>query len=111
MQCLWREQNARKLIAWNRDFGIDEDVSWNLNNEELTIDVIWEKFEEFCKPQSDEVRSRFHLVTSFSQGERNVDEWYNAVQTQVASAKYPQETAMTLHRDVFWFFLRDEEFV
>ena len=26
-------------------------------------------------------------------------------------AKYPAETANILHRDIFWFFLRDEEFV
>ena len=26
-------------------------------------------------------------------------------------AKYPSETAKILHRDIFWFFLKDEEFV
>ena len=35
-------------------------------------------------------------------------EWYNAAQTQVVLAKYPQETAK-IYRDIFWFFLRDEE--
>ena len=82
-----------------------------LTNEEVTLDFIWENFKEFCKPQSNEVRARFDLLTSFRQSERSVDEWYNAVQTQVALAKYPQETAKILHRDIFWFFLRDEEFV
>ena len=37
--------------------------------------------------------------------------WYNAVQTQVALAKYPQETSKSLHRDIFWVFLNDEEYV
>ena len=41
----------------------------------------------------------------------SVDEWYNAVQTQVALLKYPQETAQILQRDIFWFFLKDESFV
>ena len=40
----------------------------------------------------------------------NVDEWCNAVQTQVGLAKYPKETAEILHRDIFWFFLKDESF-
>ena len=40
-----------------------------------------------------------------------VDEWYNAVQTQINLARYQAETAKILHRDIFWFFLRDEEFV
>ena len=70
-----------------------------------------EKIEEFCKPQSNKVRARFDLLTNFWQGNESVDEWYNAVQTQVVLAKYPQETAKILHRDIFWFFLKDEEFV
>ena len=41
----------------------------------------------------------------------SVDEWYNAVQGHINLAKYPAETAKILHRDIFWFFLRDEEFV
>ena len=41
----------------------------------------------------------------------SVNEWYNAVQTQVTLAKYPQETAQILQRDIFWFFLKDESFV
>ena len=104
-------RKCKKVIAWSRDFGIDQYVSWNLTNEKLTLDVIWGKFEEFCKPQSIEVRARFDLLLSFRQGGKSVDEWYNAVHTQIALAMYPQETAKILYRDIFWFFLRDEEFV
>ena len=65
----------------------------------------------FCKPQANEGRARFDLLTSFHQGNRSVDEWYNAVQAQVCLAKYPQETANILHHAIFWFFLKDEEYV
>ena len=41
----------------------------------------------------------------------SVDEWYNVVPVQINLEKYPTETAKILHRDIFWFFLRDEEFV
>ena len=58
----------KKVIAWSSDFGMDQYVSWSLSNEELTLDTIWEKFEDFCKPQADEVRARFDLLTSFWQG-------------------------------------------
>ena len=75
------------------------------------LDTIWEKYEECCKPKSNEVRARFDLLTSFWQGNKSVDEWYNVVQNQVTLAKYPPETAKILHRDIFWFFLKDEEFV
>ena len=58
-------------------------VSWSLPKEELTFDAIWARFEEFSKPQSNEVRVQFDLLTRFNQGNRNVNEWYNAVQAQV----------------------------
>ena len=90
---------------------MDQYVYWGLPTNQLTLDIIWGKFEEFCKPQSNEVHARFDLLTSFKQGNRNVDEWYNVVQAQVNLAKYPPETAEILQRDIFWFFLRDEDFV
>ena len=40
-----------------------------------------------------------------------MDVWYNAVQAQVNLAKYPLETAKILHRDIFWFFMKDKDFV
>ena len=58
-----------------------------------------------------EVTACFDFLTSFRQGTRSVDEWYNAVQGQINLAKYPPETAKILHRDIFWYFLKDEDFV
>ena len=46
-----RRRQCKKVTAWNGDFGINQYVSWSLSNEELTLDTIWKKFEEFCKPQ------------------------------------------------------------
>ena len=90
---------------------MDQYVSWKLSTDELMLDSIWERFEEFCKPQCNEVRARFNLITSFQQRNKSVDKWYNAVQIQVVWAQYPPEIARILHRDIFWFFLQDEEFV
>ena len=105
------KQKCQKVIAWSGDFGMDLYVSWNIPKEDLTLDAIWTKFEEFSKPQTNKVRAHFDLLTSFQQGNRNVDEWYNAVQAQVNLAKYPLETANILHCDIFWFFMKDEDFV
>ena len=49
-------------------------VSWGLTNGDLTLETLWNKFEEFCKPQSNEVRARFDLLTTFRQGDKSVDE-------------------------------------
>ena len=108
---LLEKRQCKKVTAWSGDFGMDKYVSWNLSTDELMLDTIWEKSEEFCKSQSNEVRARFDLLTSFHQGSKSVDEWYNAVQTQVALAKYPPETAKILHGDLFWFLLQGEEFI
>ena len=105
------KQKCQKVIAWSGDFGMDLYVSWSLPKEELTLDTIWVRFEEFSKPQLNEVRAHFDLLTSFHRGNRNVDEWYNAVQAQVNLAKYPPETTKILHRDIFWFFMKDKDFV
>ena len=104
-------KKCKNVIVWGGDFGMDQYMLWCLPKEDLSLDVIWSKYEDFCKPQTNEMRARFDMLTSFRQGNRSVDEWYNAVQAQVSLAKYPPETANISHRDLFWFFLKDEEFV
>ena len=73
------KQKCQKVIAWLGDFGMDLYVSWSILTQELTLDAIWARFEELSKPQTNKVRAHFDLLTSFHQGNRNVDEWYNAV--------------------------------
>ena len=90
---------------------MDQYVFWCLPAEDFCLDTILAKYEDFCKPQVNEIRIRFNLLTSVRQGNRAVSEWYNAVQAQVPLAKYLPETADILHRDKFWFFLKDEDFV
>ena len=90
---------------------MDQYVSWGLSSDDLNLDTILGISEEFCKLQTNEVCSHLDLLTSFWQGNRSIDAWYNAVQAQVNLAKYPLETAKIFHHDVFWFYLHDEEFV
>ena len=97
-------RKCKKVLARSGDFGLDQYISWNLSSEELTLDIIWKKFQEFCKPQANEVRARFDLLTNFRQGDMSVDERYNSVQTQVGLAKYPQETAQILQRERYFGF-------
>ena len=48
-------QQCKKVIAWSGNCGMDQYVSWNLPSSELTLDVIWGKYKEYCKLQSNEV--------------------------------------------------------
>ena len=90
---------------------MDQYLSWSLPKEDLSLDTIWECFEEFCKPQANEVRVHFDSLTSFRHGTRSIDEWYNTAQAEINLAKYPPETAKILYRDMFCIFLKHEEFV
>ena len=72
---------------------MDQYVTWNFPKDELRMDTIWDRFEEFCKPQYNEVRTQLDLLTSLRQGTCSVDEWYNMVEAQVNLAKYPPKTA------------------
>ena len=89
LAALPEHQQCKKVIAWSRDCGMDQYVSWNLSSNELTLDTIWGKYKGYCKPQSNEVQDRFDLLWSFRQGNCSIDEWYNAMQAQVNLAKYP----------------------
>ena len=48
-------QKCKKVIAWSGNFGMDQYISWGLSKDEMNLDTIWERFEDFCKPQSNEV--------------------------------------------------------
>ena len=89
LAALPESKQCKKLIAWSRDFGMDQYVSWGLTKDELELETIWCQFEEFCKPQCNEVHARFDLLTSFCQGSKSVDEWYNCVQSSDQSGKIP----------------------
>ena len=86
-------------------------ISWNLHQEEITLQTIWSKFEDFCKPQSNAVCVRFDLLTTFWQGNRSIDKWYNAVLAHIPLCEYPDETAAILTRNIFWLFMVDNEFI
>ena len=64
---LSESRKCKKVVGWSGDFGIDQYVSWDLSPE-VCLEVIWKKCEEFCKHQTNEIRARFDLLTSFSRG-------------------------------------------
>ena len=74
LAALPEHQKCKKVIARSGDFSTDHYVSWGLSNKDLNLDTIWRKYEEFCKPQTNEVHTHFDLFTSFWQGNRSMDE-------------------------------------
>ena len=87
------ERKGKKIVAWSGDFSLDQHISWNLSLEDLTLEVILKKFEEFCKLQANELRERFDLLTSFRQADVSVNEWYNEWHVELSKAP-----ASTVHQ-------------
>ena len=110
LQLCLSNKKCKKVIAWSRDFGMDQYVSWCLFAEELNLDTIWTKY-EFCKPQVNEVRACFDLLTSFIQGTHECRWVVQCGASTNQPGRIPPETAKILHKDIFWFFLHDQEFV
>ena len=51
-----KSKKCKKVISWSGDFGMDQYVSWCLPAPAgLCLETIWSKYEEFCKPQANEV--------------------------------------------------------
>ena len=108
---LQENTKCKQVIQWSGDAGLDTYISWNLPKEEITLQTIWSRFEDFCKLQSNAVCTRFDLLTTFQQGNKSIDKWYNAVLAHIPLCEYPKETAAILTRDIFWFFMADNEVI
>ena len=74
---------GKKVIQLSGDVGLDMYISWALSAADVKLQTIWTKFEEFCKSQLNATCARFFLLTSFGQGNRSIDKWYNAVQAHI----------------------------
>ena len=62
---LQESAKCKQIIQWSGDAGCDMYISWNLPKEETTLQTIWSRFKDFCKPQSNAVCARFDLLTAF----------------------------------------------
>ena len=53
-------QKCKKVITWSGNFRMDQYISWEgYPKTKWILDTIWERFEDFCKPQSNEVWAQF----------------------------------------------------
>ena len=48
-ECYLKQKKIKKVVAWSGDFGIDQWYSWCLPQDELCLEMIWNKVEDFCK--------------------------------------------------------------
>ena len=113
LTALQERQQCKKVIAWSGDFGMDQYVSWGLPTDQLTPEIIWGRYEEFCKPKSNEVHvqdSTFWQVSG-----KAIKALMNGIK-HGASPSQPSQVPSWNSTDssqghFLGFFLRDEDFV
>ena len=126
---LWRQQcklildsdlvaydDARKrsyVLRWAGTSGLSIYNSWQIENTpEDNLQTIWTKFEDYCKPQANSMRSRHELWHHTKQNQMSVEEYY-AIILNKSKVCFPQptfseEARRELTRDAFIFGLKDE---
>ena len=104
-------KKCKNVIVQSGDFGMDHYVSWSFSHADVSLDVIWAMFEDSCKPQTNEMRARFDLLTSFRQGNYSVDECTMLCKPRCPLPSTYQKLQVSCIEIFSSFFLKDEEFV
>ena len=82
-----------------------------IEDKDLTLESMWPKFEEHCKPQANELHTHYDLFKQLKQGDKSYDEYYAPVQNQLGLCQYPPKTQYILEWDVFPFTISDQAFM
>ena len=104
-------RKVNTLIRWAGSFGLKNLKVWQKDKTNFTLTFIWNEFETYCKPHSNELRARYELFKQLSQGTTPCDDWYTRVQNQLTMCNYKAETESVLQRDIFLFGLNDQTFI
>ena len=107
LEALSEACKGQTLLHWSRDKGLELHQSWGIDNDDLTLQTIWDKFEEHCKPQANELHAWYDLLKQLKQGNKSCDEYYALLQNQLALCQYLPKICHILERDVFLFGITD----
>ena len=99
------------LIQWAGSFGLKNLKVWQKDKTNLTLTFIWNEYETYCKPHSNELQAWYELFKQLSQGTTPCDDWYTTVQNQLTMCNYKAETESVLQCDIFLFGLNDQTFI
>ena len=50
LSILQESAKCKKMIQWSGDAALDMYISWALPTADVTLQAIWSRFEDFCKP-------------------------------------------------------------
>ena len=85
------EIKCEHLLYWSGERGIELFNSWDLSAyEQKKLDSYWERFENFVKPQSNELIAAWELH-NLRQGTLSLEEFIAKLRILVKEANYPAE--------------------
>ena len=97
LETLSEDHKCKTFLQWSGDKGLELYISWGIEDKDLTLDTIWTKFEEHCKPQKkNELHAHYDLLKQLKLGDKSCDEYYSLLQNQLALCQYPTETWIIL---------------
>ena len=109
LEALSEAHKSKTLLQWSGDKWLEPYQSWVIDSDDLTLQTIWDKFEEHCNPQANELCAWYDLLKQLKPGNKTCDEYYALLQIQLALCQYPPETCNILERDVFLFGITDQQ--
>ena len=95
-----------RWIIWYKNLKV-----WQKDKTNLTLTFIWNEFETYCKPHSNELQAQYELFKQLSQGTTPCDDRYTTVQNQLTMCNYKAEIESVLQCDIFLFGLNDQTFI
>ena len=78
------QESARHFLRCSGNKGLKIHWTWCLYLGKISTENLSARWEEFYKPQANELWARYDLLKSFSQAGSSGDDWYNQVQKQLA---------------------------
>ena len=96
-------RKVNTFLRWSGDFGIQKLKSWQKEPNDLDLKFIWDEFEQYCKPQSNELQARYDALKTLKQGSTPCDNWYTKLQSQLHLCNYTIKTEAVLLQDHFLF--------
>ena len=111
LEALSEAYKSKTLWHWSRGKGLELYQSWAIDNDDFILQMIWNKFEEQCKPQVNELHAWYDLLKQLKQGNKSCDEYCALLQNQLALCQYPPEIHNILERDVSLFGITDQQFM
>lgn len=104
------DKKTRLLLLWSGDKGLEiyNTATWEDEDEQLKLDPVFKKFEQYTKPRSNQILARYQL-RCLKQGEMPLEEFITKARTLIDDAGYSGVTKEEMLRDTLIFGINSDK--